>query len=66
MACGRALAAASPYPPPRSRDQRNAHASHRPVSRNQLLNGWDDVDMTDSYAARIAAFKATARRDLSL
>jgi len=31
------------------------------ISRNQLLNGWDDVDMTDSYAARIAAFKATDR-----
>jgi 3-isopropylmalate/(R)-2-methylmalate dehydratase small subunit len=30
-----------------------------PVSRNQLLNGWDDVDLTDSYATRIAAFKAT-------
>ena len=29
-----------------------------PVSRNQLLNGWDDVDLTDSYRERIAAFKA--------
>ena len=29
-----------------------------PVSRNQLLNGWDDVDLTESYRARIAAFKA--------
>jgi len=29
-----------------------------PVSRNQLLNGWDDVDLTDSYRDRIAAFKA--------
>jgi 3-isopropylmalate/(R)-2-methylmalate dehydratase small subunit len=29
-----------------------------PVGRNQLLNGWDDVELTDSYAARIAAFKA--------
>jgi len=28
------------------------------VSRNQLLNGWDDVDMTQSYRDRIAAFKA--------
>src|SRR5689334_11111743 len=28
-----------------------------PVSRNQLLNGWDDVDLTDSYRDRIAAFK---------
>jgi 3-isopropylmalate/(R)-2-methylmalate dehydratase small subunit len=32
-----------------------------PVSRNQLLNGWDDVEMTESYATRIAAFKATDR-----
>jgi len=29
-----------------------------PVSRNQLLNGWDDIDMTDSYREPIAAFKA--------
>ena len=29
-----------------------------PVSRNQLLNGWDDVDMTESHRDRIAAFKA--------
>ncbi len=29
-----------------------------PVSRNQLLNGWDDVDLTESYRAHIAAFKA--------
>jgi 3-isopropylmalate/(R)-2-methylmalate dehydratase small subunit len=29
-----------------------------PVSRNQLLNGWDDVDMTQSYRDRIAAFNA--------
>jgi len=29
-----------------------------PVSRNQLLNGWDDVDLTDSYRGQIAAFKA--------
>src|ERR1700759_2680301 len=32
-----------------------------PVSRNQLLNGWDDVEMTESYATRIAAFKAIER-----
>jgi 3-isopropylmalate/(R)-2-methylmalate dehydratase small subunit len=31
------------------------------VSRNQLLNGWDDVELTDSYAARIADFKTTDR-----
>jgi len=29
-----------------------------PVSRNQLLNGWDDVDLTDSYREQITAFRA--------
>jgi len=29
-----------------------------PVSRNQLLNGWDDVDLTESRRADIAAFVA--------
>jgi 3-isopropylmalate/(R)-2-methylmalate dehydratase small subunit len=28
-----------------------------PTSRNQLLNGWDDVDLTDSYRERIVTFK---------
>jgi 3-isopropylmalate/(R)-2-methylmalate dehydratase small subunit len=28
-----------------------------PISRNQLLNGWDDIDLTDSYREGIAAFK---------
>jgi 3-isopropylmalate/(R)-2-methylmalate dehydratase small subunit len=28
-----------------------------PVSRNQLLNGWDDVDVTDSFREQIATFK---------
>ena len=32
-----------------------------PVSRNQLLNGWDDVDLTESFKDRIAAFKAADR-----
>jgi 3-isopropylmalate/(R)-2-methylmalate dehydratase small subunit len=32
-----------------------------PVSRNQLLNGWDDVDLTDNYRERIAAFRAKDR-----
>jgi 3-isopropylmalate/(R)-2-methylmalate dehydratase small subunit len=32
-----------------------------PVSRNQLLNGWDDVDLTESYKDRIAAFNAADR-----
>lgn len=34
-----------------------------PVSRNQLLNGWDDVDLTDSRRGEISAFKA---KDLDL
>jgi 3-isopropylmalate/(R)-2-methylmalate dehydratase small subunit len=29
-----------------------------PISRNQLLNGWDDVDLTESYREQIATFKA--------
>ena len=29
-----------------------------PVSRNQLLNGWDDIDLTESRRAEIVAFKA--------
>jgi 3-isopropylmalate/(R)-2-methylmalate dehydratase small subunit len=32
-----------------------------PVSRNQLLNGWDDLDLTESYQDRIAAFKTGDR-----
>ena len=32
-----------------------------PVSRNQLLNGWDDIDLTESHHAEIAAFKARYR-----
>jgi len=34
-----------------------------PVSRNQLLNGWDDIDLTDSYRERIAAFKTKDRSE---
>jgi len=34
-----------------------------PVSRNQLLNGWDDVDLTESYRATIAEFKARDKQD---
>jgi 3-isopropylmalate/(R)-2-methylmalate dehydratase small subunit len=29
-----------------------------PVRRKKLLNGWDDIDMTKSYAAEIGAFVA--------
>ena len=32
-----------------------------PVSRNQLINGWDDVDLTESYRAQISDFTATDR-----
>ena len=32
-----------------------------PVSRNQLLNGWDDVDLTESYRAQISAYCAADR-----
>ncbi len=28
-----------------------------PISRNQLLNGWDDLDLTDSYREQIVAFR---------
>ena len=31
------------------------------VSRNQLLNGWDDIDLTESNRARITAFRAEDR-----
>jgi 3-isopropylmalate/(R)-2-methylmalate dehydratase small subunit len=34
-----------------------------PVSRNQLLNGWDDVDLTETYRAAITAFKARDRQN---
>lgn len=32
-----------------------------PVSRNQLLNGWDDIDLTQNARGRIEAFKARDR-----
>ena len=32
-----------------------------PTSRNQLLNGWEDIDLTESRRDRIAAFKAADR-----
>jgi 3-isopropylmalate/(R)-2-methylmalate dehydratase small subunit len=34
-----------------------------PVSRNQLLNGWDDVDLTENYRDRIAAFCSEDRKN---
>jgi len=33
-----------------------------PVSRNQLLNGWDDIDLTESNRDRIAAFQSEDRK----
>src|SRR3984957_8229437 len=32
-----------------------------PVRRLRLLNGWDDIALTESFRARIAAFKAADR-----
>lgn len=32
-----------------------------PVSRSQLLNGWDDIDLTESRSDQIEAFKAKDR-----
>jgi len=44
-----------------ARGNRSFAFAIEPVSRNQLLNGWDDIDLTRSYRARIAAFKAADR-----
>jgi 3-isopropylmalate/(R)-2-methylmalate dehydratase small subunit len=33
-----------------------------PVRRLRLLNGWDDIALTESYRDRIAAFKASVRQ----
>ncbi|MBO0757677.1 MAG: 3-isopropylmalate dehydratase small subunit, partial [Bradyrhizobiaceae bacterium] len=32
-----------------------------PVRRTRLLNGWDDIALTESYRDRIAGFKAADR-----
>lgn len=34
-----------------------------PVSRSQLLSGWDDIDLTESYRDQIAKFNAQDRID---
>jgi 3-isopropylmalate/(R)-2-methylmalate dehydratase small subunit len=34
-----------------------------PVRRTRLLNGWDDIDLTESYRDRIAAFKENDRAE---
>ncbi len=33
-----------------------------PVSKNQLLNGWDDVDLTESYRRQIEDFRQADRQ----
>jgi 3-isopropylmalate/(R)-2-methylmalate dehydratase small subunit len=33
------------------------------ASRDKLINGWDDIDLTRAHAPRIAAFRAARRRD---
>jgi 3-isopropylmalate/(R)-2-methylmalate dehydratase small subunit len=43
------------------RGSRQYRFSIDPISRNQLLNGWDDVDLTDSRRADILTFKANDR-----
>jgi 3-isopropylmalate/(R)-2-methylmalate dehydratase small subunit len=45
-----------------SRGNRSFTFAIDPTSRNQLLNGWDDVDLTESHRDRIAAFKTADRR----
>jgi 3-isopropylmalate/(R)-2-methylmalate dehydratase small subunit len=44
-----------------SRGNRSFAFTIDPVSRNQLLSGSDDVDLTDSYRERVAAFKTADR-----
>jgi len=36
-----------------------------PVRRVRLLNGWDDIAMTESYREKIAAFKSKDRKERS-
>ena len=33
-----------------------------PVSKNQLLNGWDDVELTESFRAQIESFRQADRK----
>lgn len=42
-------------------DRRNYKFKIDPVSRNQLMNGWDDVDLTENYRDKILAFRTTDR-----
>jgi 3-isopropylmalate/(R)-2-methylmalate dehydratase small subunit len=34
-----------------------------PVRRMRLLNGWNDIDLTESYSERITAFKGRDKRE---
>jgi 3-isopropylmalate/(R)-2-methylmalate dehydratase small subunit len=45
-----------------SRENWSCSFSIDPVSRNQLLNGWDDIDVTENYSPQISAFCAADRR----
>jgi len=40
---------------------RTFHFSIDSVRRTKLINGWDDISMTESYRDRIAAFKTQDR-----
>jgi 3-isopropylmalate/(R)-2-methylmalate dehydratase small subunit len=44
------------------RDNRSFCFAIDPVSRDQLLNGWDDIDLTENYRDQIAAFRAADRK----
>jgi 3-isopropylmalate/(R)-2-methylmalate dehydratase small subunit len=37
---------------------RTYHFAIDPVRRMRLLNGWDDIDLTESYRGQIAAFRS--------
>jgi 3-isopropylmalate/(R)-2-methylmalate dehydratase small subunit len=45
-----------------SRGNRRYPFAIDPVSRNQLLNGWDDIDLTESNRDRITAFQSEDRK----
>ncbi|HTE78147.1 MAG TPA: 3-isopropylmalate dehydratase small subunit [Xanthobacteraceae bacterium] len=42
---------------------RTYHFAVDPVRRMRLLNGWDDIALTDNYRDRIAAFKERDQRE---
>jgi 3-isopropylmalate/(R)-2-methylmalate dehydratase small subunit len=44
---------------------RTYHFAIDPVRRMRLLNGWDDIDLTESYRERIAAFRAKDQAERS-